>query len=133
ESLLQANTLLLHRLESLPGVEAAAMQTAVPFSNFASSLIGETEISGRAHRKGDTADYSIVSSGFVRASAVPLLRGRGFLPQDDGSANIVVLVNQAFVDKYLAGRNPLGVEVKMHREPTDKDSDIPVLGSFTIV
>jgi predicted permease len=133
ESLLQANTLLLHRLESLPGVEAATMQTAVPFSNFRSNLIGETEISGRSYRKGDTADYSIVSSGFVRASGVPLLRGRGFLRQDEGSANIVVLVNRAFVDKYLARRNPLGVEVKMHREPTDKDSDIPVLGSFTIV
>jgi ABC-type antimicrobial peptide transport system permease subunit len=69
----------------------------------------------------------------VRASGIPVLRGRGFLPQDEGSANSVVLVNQAFVDKYLVGRNPLGVEVKMHRDPTDKDSDIPVLGNFTIV
>ncbi|MFT4113925.1 ADOP family duplicated permease [Silvibacterium sp.] len=132
-SLLQSNTLLLHRLESLPGVEAAAMQTSIPFSSFAFNLNGTTDISGRPFQKSDTANYSIVSSGFVRASGIRVLQGRGFLPQDDGSANIVVLVNQAFVDKYLAGRNPLGVGLKMHRDPTDKDSDMPILQGFTIV
>lgn len=133
ESLLEDNELLLHRLTSLPGVEAAAMQTSVPFSTFASSLTGTTDVSGRAFQKSDFANYSVVSSDFVRASGIPVMRGRGFLPQDDGSANSVVLVNQTFVDKYLVGRNPLGVEVKMHRDPTDKDSDIPLLGNFTIV
>jgi predicted permease len=132
EALRQTDTLLLHRLESLPGVEAAAMQTSIPFSNFSYSMNGTTDIGGHAYQKDDSAYYSIVSSSFVRASGIHLLRGRGFLPQDDSSADMVAMVNQAFVDKYLAGRNPLGVGLKMHHDG-DKNSDIPVLQGFTIV
>ncbi|WP_446743109.1 FtsX-like permease family protein [Silvibacterium acidisoli] len=133
EALRQASTLLLHRLEALPGVEAAAMQTSIPFSNFYYYLNGTTDISGRAYQKNDAAFYSVVSSSFVRASGIQLLKGRGFLPEDDSTADMVALVNQAFVDKFLGQRNPLGVSMKMHRDPGDKDSDVPVTQSYTIV
>jgi len=129
----ETNTLLLHRLQALPGVEAAAMQTTIPFSNYSFSMNGTTDVGGRPFHKDDSAFYSIVSSDFVRASGIHLLRGRGFLARDDGSSDMVALVNQAFVDKYLAGRNPLGVTVRMHRDPGEKDSDIPLSRNLTIV
>lgn len=133
ERLRQIDTRLLDRFEALPGVEAAAMQTSIPFSNYSASLDGTTDVSGRAFHKGDSAFYSIVSSGFVRASGIHLLRGRGFQPEDDGSAAMVALVNQAFVEKFLAGRNPLGVALRMHRSPGDKESDVPLTGTLTVV
>lgn len=129
----QINTLLLQRFQALPGVEAAAMQTAVPFSNYGFTLSGTTDVSGRPFRKGDSANYSIVSSNFVHASGIQLLQGRGFLPQDDSSAAIVVLVNQAFVQKFFPDRNPLGVTLRMHREGGEKDSDIPLIEPMTVV
>lgn len=129
----QTNTLLLERLRSLPGVEAAAMQTSFPFSNYSFTMNGTTDISGRAFQQGDTADYTIVSSDFVRASGIQLLRGRSFDRVDDSSSAIVALVNQAFVRKYFARRNPLGVSLQIHRSPGDKDSDLPLTRPMTII
>jgi predicted permease len=128
----EEDTLLLQRFQSLPGVEAAAMQTEIPFSNYGVTLTGTTEVSGRPFHKGDTADYTTVSSNFVRASGINLLQGRSFRRQDDSSAGLVVLVNQAFVRKFLDGR-PVGVTLRMHRVPGDKDSDLPLIEPMTVV
>jgi len=46
---------------------------------------------------------------------------------------MAVLVNQAFVSKFLAGRNPLGVTLHMHRGPEDKDSGILLTKAMTVV
>jgi putative ABC transport system permease protein len=129
----EKNTLLLERLQALPGVEAAAMQTSIPFSNYALSLSGTTDVSGRPFQKGDSAYYTVVSSSFVRASGIHLLQGRGFLPQDNSRAAMVVLVNQAFVSKFLAGRKPLGVSLHMHRGREDKGSETLLAKPMTIV
>lgn len=124
---------LLERFEALPGVESATMQSSIPFSNSNVSLNGTTEVSGRVFREGDTAFYSLVSANFVRASGMRLLQGRGFLPQDDSSPAMVALVNDAFVKKYLEGRDPIGARVKLHRRPQEKDSDLPFTQTFTVV
>lgn len=129
----QTSTLLLNRFAALPGVEAAAMQTSVPFSNYSFSLNGSTDVNGRTFHKDDSAFYSIVSSNFLRASGIHLLQGRGFQPEDDSSPAMVALVNKAFVEKFLPGRNPLGVSLRMHRYATDKESDIPLKQDLTIV
>jgi putative ABC transport system permease protein len=129
----QTATRLLERFQALPGVQAAAMQTTLPFSNYSFSMNGTTDISGRAFHKDDTAFYTVVSSSFVRASGIHLLRGRSFEPQDDSSANILVLVNQAFVRKFIPGRDPLAVTLRMHRDPGDKDSDLPLTQPLTVI
>ena len=124
---------LLRRFQALPGVQSAALQSSIPFSNYQFSLNSTTDVSTRPYHKGDTAFYSIVSSRFVQASGIRLLHGRGFLPSDDGSKALVVLVNQAFVHKFLAGHNPVGVTIKLHSDPGDKPSDNPLPGNMTIV
>ena len=129
----QTDARLLERFGALPGVEAATMQTAIPFSSYNFQLNGRTEVNGRAYREGDTAFYSMVSSNFVHASGLHLLRGRAFLPQDDGSAAMTAVVNEAFVKQYLAGRDPLGASVKFHRNPDETDADLPFTQPMTVV
>jgi putative ABC transport system permease protein len=133
DTLRQVNGNLLQRLQSLPGVESASLQSAVPFSNFNLSLNGTTDVEGREFHTGDSAFYSLVSSNFVHAARLPLLRGREFLPQDDSSPALVALVNQAFLKKYLPTGNPIGVSIKFHRDPGDKDSDMPFTQPMTII
>jgi putative ABC transport system permease protein len=129
----QTITRLLDRFQTLPGVQSATMQTSIPFSNYNVTLNGTTEVNGRAFHEGDTAFYSMVSSNFIHASGMHLIQGRGLLPQDDGNAAIVVLVNKAFLKKYLTGRDPIGAAVKFHREPGDKDSDALFTQGLTVV
>jgi hypothetical protein len=62
-----------------------------------------------------------------------LLRGRSFLPRDDGSNAVVCLVNEAFVQQFLQGRDPIAASLRFHRNPGDKDADMPVAGAMTIV
>ncbi|MGC1872578.1 MAG: ABC transporter permease [Acidobacteriaceae bacterium] len=144
----QTDTRLLERFQVLPGVESAAMQSSIPFSIYSPILTGATDVPGRPYQKGDSPIYSFVSSNFVRASGIRLLHGRAFTAQDETSPNMVALVNQAFVNKFLPGRNPLGVTLRFHRRPRpagpsglppgllqalEPESDVPLKPSFSVV
>ncbi len=49
-----------------------------------------------------------LASNFFRAMELPLVLGRDFTEQDDGTAPKVAVVNQAFVRMYFDGENPVG-------------------------
>ena len=129
----QIATRLLHRFESLPGVQSVTLQTEVPFSSYSMTLNGSTEITGRGYQQGDAAFYSLVSTNFVQTSGIHLLRGRGFLPADESSAGVVVVVNQAFVQKYLQMRDPMGASLRFHRNPGETDADLPFVEPMTVI
>jgi hypothetical protein len=126
-------TRLLEKFAAIPGVQAVAMQSSVPFSNFNVGLNGATEVNGRAFRESDTAFYSLVSTNFVNASGIHLLRGRDVQKWDDSSAAMVGLVNEAFVRQYLPTRDPIGATVKLHRAPGETDADLPFAKALTII
>ncbi|HVN92070.1 MAG TPA: ADOP family duplicated permease [Terracidiphilus sp.] len=126
-------TRLLHRFENLPGIQSVTLQTRIPFSHYQVALNGTTDVSGRQFQKGDSAHYSFVSTDFVKTSGIELLSGRGFQPADESSGAIAVLVNEAFVTKFLNGRDPSGAIIRFHRNPGDKDSDLPFMQPMTVV
>jgi predicted permease len=129
----QTQTSLLHRFETLPGIQSVAVQTEIPFSNYNVSLHGTTDVAGRPYQKGDSAYYSLVSTNFVSASGIRLLMGRAFEYEDESSGTIVVLVNEAFVKMFLAGREPIGATLGFHRDPGDTDADLPFTQRMTVV
>ena len=129
----EMETRLLRRFEGLPGVQSVTMQTSVPFSSYQMTLHGTTDVDGRVYQKGDMAYYSMVSTGFTRTSGIGLVEGRGFERSDETSGTIVALVNQAFVKQYLSGRDPVGGVVRFHRDPGDKDSDLPFVEPMNVV
>jgi putative ABC transport system permease protein len=55
-----------------------------------------------------TFDGRLASAGLVDALGIPMLRGRFFTDDDTATAPPVVVVNQAFVNKYLPGQDPIG-------------------------
>lgn len=126
-------TQLLHKFEALPGVQSVAMQSQIPFSNYNVSLHGTTEVAGRSYKEGDSAYYSFVSTNFVKASGIHLLSGRGFLPADESSGTIVVLVNEAFEQMYLGDHQPLSAVLRFHRDPGETDADLPFTQPMTVV
>jgi predicted permease len=129
----QIQTSLLHRFEALPGIHSVAVQTEIPFSNYNVSLHGTTDVAGRPFQRGDSAYYSLVSTNFVSASGIRLLKGRAFNSEDESGGTLVVLVNEAFVKMFLAGREPLGATLGFHRDPGDSDADLPFTQPMTVV
>lgn len=126
-------TLLLRKFQGLPGVQSVTMQSEIPFSSYNVRLHGTTEVAGRPYRDGDGADYSLVSTDFVKSSGIQLRNGRGFLPEDESSGTIVVLVNEAFRKIYLGDRRPIGSVLRFHREPGETEADIPFPEPMTVV
>jgi predicted permease len=54
-----------------------------------------------------------VSAGYTSAMGIPLRSGRAFAPADDERGAPVALVNETFVRRYFAGRNPLGGRISV--------------------
>jgi putative ABC transport system permease protein len=61
------------------------------------------------------ADFRIASPGYFEALRIPVIAGRPFGEQDHAAAPPVVIVNQAFVDRFLPGLAPLDQRVRWGR------------------
>lgn len=99
---------LLASVDSMPG-EGAAIATSVPFGDGfgeTSLRIGNEPPSDA--RRPPKAGFSAVTAEYFRVLKTPLLAGRMFERADSAAARPVAIVNEAFVKRYLAGRNPLG-------------------------
>ena len=100
---------LLERLRAIPGVQVAALSSVLPLRSEMRVRIGgfldhkEVPFSQAPH-----ADGRLATAGLVDALGIPMRRGRFFTEDDAASSPVVVVVNQAFVDKYLPGTDPVG-------------------------
>ena len=95
------------RLAALPGVTNVSYSSDALLSG--SLWSGDIELEGRKEK----VQRNILSVGpqFFDTMRIPLLTGRAFTPADFGSKHKVVVVNEAFVRRYLDGRSPLGLHL----------------------
>ena len=112
------------RLGQIPGVESVALSFGLPASgnaNWSSSF----QIVGEPERKHPEVQYRFVSEDYFRTFGIPVEAGRAFNALDGrrGLMPTELLVNQAFVDRYLAGKDAVAREIK-----TFGDAPIPVIG-----
>ena len=115
---------LLDRLRAIPGVKQAALSSVLPMrSEFAIMVRGILDHKEVPDMQAPSADGRLASAGLVEAMGIPMVRGRFFNDDDTASAPAVVVVNQAFVNKYLPGVDPIG-----HTYSMDKNSDARIVG-----
>lgn len=62
---------------------------------------------------GTPADWQVLSPGAFAALGLRLREGRLLAPGDDLDGPLAMVVNQAFVDAYLAGRPAVGARVRI--------------------
>ena len=103
---------LTARIESLPGVRSASSVIPLPLSGELFSISFETE--GRPVAKGDqpSADFFAISNGYFKTLGVSILKGRDFNERDSEKAPGVIIVNQAFAQKFFPGEDPVGKHIK---------------------
>jgi predicted permease len=100
---------LLDRLRAIPGVKVAALSSVLPLrAEFAVTVSGGLDHKDVGFKQEPRADGRLASPGLVDAMGIPMVRGRFFTEDDSASAPPVVVVNQAFVNKYLPNQDPLG-------------------------
>jgi putative ABC transport system permease protein len=96
----------IRELDAIPGVEASAAARAIPFID-AVGLLVPTTFADTGEKVNTQFYWNVVTPDFFEAMNIPILQGRTFVPADH-TGERVAIVNQAFVQRYLAGRTPLG-------------------------
>jgi putative ABC transport system permease protein len=102
---------LLGRLETLPGVQAAAVNTGLhPIGNMWSAA----EVAGTTASAEMVAVHQI-SAGYPAALGIRLASGRLFTEAEVNNVQPVAVVNERFVRARLEGRTPLNQVVRLAR------------------
>ena len=99
---------VVRRLETLPGVQAAAAAIALPVEtgiDLPFAIVGKQPSRGDYH--GDE-QWRSVSPHYFQVFKIPLRRGRVFSDTDTGSSTPVVLINEAMAKKYWTNDDPVG-------------------------
>lgn len=98
-----------HRIESLPGVKAVGVVAAgLPLERGGHSAV---RIAGSGQSDWQPCDYREATPSYFPAMGMALRQGRGILETNTEASNPVVVVNDAFAQKYFSGRSPLGEHV----------------------
>jgi macrolide transport system ATP-binding/permease protein len=101
---------LLDRVESLPGVRAAAVTSLLPVS--CNCNTDWVRIAGKPYNGVHlTVNEREVSPGFLKTLHALLLAGRFFTDGDDATKPKVVVINRTFAQKYFPGEEPVGQRI----------------------
>jgi putative ABC transport system permease protein len=100
---------VLDRVRALPGVESAAVGTAIPLTDDHSRT--DITVEGMPLPKPGSfphPDTHIVSPDYEKTLGIRLLRGRGFTDADRENAPRVALVNATVAQRLFPGADPVG-------------------------
>jgi predicted permease len=118
---------LIERVETIPGVEAAAVASHMPF-------VYTEEATFTVEGQGDAAqtqslDTRTVSPGYFRAMRIPMLKGETFSEQDTAAAPGVIIINRAMARRFWPDEEAIGKRIKSGRA----DSNNPWLTVRAVV
>jgi predicted permease len=98
------NRTVLERFRAIPGVDAAAQVFTTPVGgNFWNNNVVVESV-----QQPGNVNFNAVGPGYFKALSIPLVAGRDFDERDTTTSPKVAIVSDAFVRKYLGGRNAIG-------------------------
>jgi putative ABC transport system permease protein len=116
----------IERLQSVPGVTAAAGAFVTPVSGMAwmtavivPDYVPTSERDARSFFNGITPKY-------FATLGVPIVAGRDFTLQDTLTTPRVAIVSEAFVRKFMPGRNPVGLSFQTRNG--NQLTDVEIVG-----
>ncbi len=108
----------LARIRELPGVESAAVGLSVPYVRPLN--VGFRRLDGpRVDDKTQIMNLIYITPEYFQTLRIPLLRGRLLTGADGPGSTRVVVVNEAFVRKYLPEQDPLGSHLRIDGAPSE--------------
>lgn len=118
---------LLDRLTTTPGVRSVTMATYSPMSG--TNRSSTINVRGYTSQPGENLDVDdlLVGPNYSETLGVPILRGREIGLRDTPASQKVAVVNEAFVEHYFKGQDPIGHTLAFD-EDADADSQIEIVG-----
>src|SRR5499425_1531601 len=116
---------LLRHMKAIPGVELAAITSALPTTNTNPSAVGGLAVEGFAIEDGPvessqdlSAERIRISSDYFKVLQTTLLRGRSFTEADEDGKPLVAIIDESTARKYWPASDPLGRRVRFGRDRT---------------
>jgi predicted permease len=124
---LQVFRSLIESLATVPGVEAAGANSIglLAGNQWDSSIT----IPGVPEKNGQSPGsyFNAITPGYFLALGIPILEGRDLTWRDWDSPHKLCLVNQALIDEYLNGANPVG---RLMAQGRNAAPDTEIIGVF---
>lgn len=113
---------IANRIETIPGIEAAAAMTEFPLNGGPDF---PAEIEGRLGEESPIVSWRAVTSHVFQAVGIPLQRGRAYNDWDSADGAPVAIVNEAFVRAFRIDDDPIGKRIVIGRTLGSKWADVP--------
>jgi len=118
----------LQRVQSLPGVNSAALTTNHPVS-IPNGATGLLVIQGsQPIRLHSPITLTSISPNYFRTMSIPLLKGRIFAEGDRANAPAVVILNSTLAQNAFGDRNPVGQRISFGPPPESWMEVVGVVG-----
>jgi predicted permease len=108
---------ILARIDAVPGVEHASAQTGMPLygAGFGMpfTIVGGPTYTDLSQRPG--TGFGMVTSDYFSTFGIRLMKGRLLNDGDTANSVKVAVVNESFVKKWLAGRDPLRTRIAVEQ------------------
>jgi putative ABC transport system permease protein len=102
---------LLDRVRTLPGVQSAGVGSNAPLMGGWQTGFWLEGTPKPAPAQMLNADLEVVNGDYFTTFKAPLMRGRVFNDRDTKDSPRVVIVDQAMVDQYFPGQDPIGKRI----------------------
>jgi hypothetical protein len=102
---------LMTKLEAMPGVQSVALSTRTPLGFGGGSTSVKPEGYVVPPNVSMETQVAIVTPNYLHTMQVPLVKGRDFTLQDTKSSQRVVIVSEAFANRYWPNQEPVGKQL----------------------
>ena len=102
---------LVAKLEALPGIQSVALTDRVPlgFGGGSTSVKPEGYVS-QSNESMET-QAALITPNYFRTMQIPIVKGRDFRLLDGKNSQRVVIVSEAFANRYWPNQEPLGKQL----------------------
>ena len=123
----QAHLDLMAAVRSVRGVSDVGLVSAYPMrGRLEGSLVTQFHGEPFDAPSAPVTRQRFVSPGLFQAMGTSLAQGRDFVSTD--RANRVAVVNRVFVERYLRGRDPIGVQFSAGYPTPDPSNEVTIVG-----
>ena len=129
EKVARFNDQLIERIRSLPGVEAAALGSNIPFDN--NEWDSSFHLTGTPpYPPGERpqAEVNHVTPDYFRVMRMPLLRGRTFTADDRAGRPRAVIIDETLAEKYFPSNDPIGRQIDDNRSDEKNKPPMTIVG-----
>jgi putative ABC transport system permease protein len=107
---------LLERVRHLPGVESASLSANTPLDgrNWGMSVERVEGYTPSQPRERPVGHVNTVGTDYFKTVGLQLLQGRAFQDSDHANGPKVVVINEAFAQRYFKDANPVGKILYQH-------------------